>query len=267
MNYLQKVYSLNFLAMGVLIAMAPMQGSWARGGPPSGPTPPALGAASSFAVLGSSAVTCDSIGASGAPSSVVGAVGSLTAVTGLPPASPILCALAGTVHMNDDDATSAIRDFHLAYAALRDRKDLACPRSDATHNIDGDLIGLTLTPGVYCIGSASPALLSGQLILDGLGDQNAVWIFKSATGITPIGGSVVVAGKGTACNVYWQAGTLVSLDNTDFLGNILAGTAVTFTGVGSSLVGRAFGDTGVTMTGGATVSSDGCGGAPGKPHT
>jgi hypothetical protein len=102
-------------------------------------------------------------------------------------------------------------------------------------------------------------LVVGQLILDGLGDANAVWIFKSATSITPIGGSVVMAGDGTACNVYWQASTLVSLSNTDFLGNILAGTAVSLTGVGSTLTGRAFGNTGVTMTGGADISIGNCG--------
>jgi len=253
MNHRQNQLSVQFVAMTALLAVAPIRGAWAQVAAPE------LGTASNFAVLGSSAVTCDSIGAIGPESGVVGDVGSLTAVTGLPPADPTLCTLSGTVHVNDAAANQAVSDFHLAYAELSDRTDLACPRSDATHNIDGDLKGLTLTPGVYCIGSAAPALLSGQLTLDGLGDQNAIWIFKSATAVTPIGGSVVMAGSGSACNVYWQASTLVSLNNTDFQGNILAGTAVSFTGVGSSLVGRVFGDTGVTMTGGAAISIDVCG--------
>ena len=68
-----------------------------------------------------------------------------------------------------------------------------------------------------------------------------------------------MAGSGTACNVYWQASTLVSLSNTDFLGNILAGTAVSFTGVGSTLIGRVFGDSGVTISGGADISIGDCG--------
>ena len=247
MKHRQKYLSVRLLAMAGLLTMAPIQGAWAL-------TEPGLGKASNFAVLGSSAVTCDSIGAVPPDvSSVAGDVGSLTAVTGFPPTYH-LCTIAGHVHVNDGAANDAIRDFHLAYNELRDRSDLACPRSDATHNIDVDLAGKTLSPGVYCLGSASPALLSGHLILDGNGDKNAVWIFKAGSSITPIGGLVTMAGGGQACNVYWQAPKEVSLDNTDFLGNILSATAVTFTGVGSSLVGRAFGDTGVTMTGGADIA-------------
>jgi len=64
--------------------------------------------------------------------------------------------------------------------------------------------------------------------------------------------------------VYWQTGTAVSLDNTQFLGNILAGSAITFTGVGSSLVGRALAKTAVTMTG-ANISLGSKGGVPGNP--
>jgi len=249
MNQRQKRLSVRFVAMTALLSAAPIHGALAQ------VPAPALGTASNFAVLGGSAVTCDSIGAIGPASGVAGDVGSLTSITGF----PTLCTLAGTAHVNDAAANQAVVDFHLAYAAMSDRMDLACPSSDATHNIDGDLTGLTLTPGVYCIGSAAPALLSGQLTLDALGVQEAVWIFKSATAITPIGGSVVMAGSGTACNVYWQASTLVSLNNTDFLGNILAGTAVSFTGVGSTLIGRVFGDSGVTITGGAAISIGDCG--------
>jgi len=64
-----------------------------------------------------------------------------------------------------------------------------------------------------------------------------------------------MAGGGQACNVYWQTGTAVSLDNTQFLGNILAGSAVTFTGTSSSLSGRALAKTAVTATG-ASISGD-----------
>jgi hypothetical protein len=70
-----------------------------------------------------------------------------------------------------------------------------------------------------------------------------------------------MAGGGQACNVYWQLNTAVSLDATKFLGNILAGSAITFTGVGSSLVGRALAKTAVTATG-ANITGD-CTAQPG----
>lgn len=133
--------------------------------------------------------------------------------------------------------------------------DNPCP-TDAAHNLSGDLGGLSLSPGVYCISGVG--LLTSQLTLDAGNDANAVWIFKAASSITPIGGSVVMANGGNACNVYWRTGTSVSLDATTFLGNILAGSSVTFTGVGSSLVGRALAQTDVTMTG-ATISLGNCG--------
>ena len=209
--------------MAALFSMAPIQGAWAQ-------TAPSLGTASNFAVLGGAGVTCTTSG-------VAGNVGSLVSVTGFPG----LCTLIGTVHAADAAATTAFNDVALAYDALA---AVPCP-TDAEHNLSGDLGGKVLSPGVYCISGVG--LLSGQLTLDG--PSNGIWIFKASTSLTPIGGSVVMAGGGQAGNVYWQTGTEVSLDNTKFLGNILAGSAVTFTGVGSSLVGRALAKTAVTMTG------------------
>jgi hypothetical protein len=111
---------------------------------------------------------------------------------------------------------------------------------------------------VYCI--TGVGLLTKQLTLNG--PSNAVWVFKAASSLAPIGGSVVMAGGGQACNVYWRTGTAVSLDNTDFVGTILAGSAITFTGAGSSLVGRALAKTeSVTMTG-ASIT-DTCSAQPG----
>ena len=147
--------------------------------------------------------------------------------------------------------TAAIGDLTTAYNALRDNN--TCPPG---HNLGALLTsrGSTLAPGVYCISGV--VLLTSQLTLNG--GANGIWIFKSATAttsLTPKGGSVVMAGGGNACNVYWQIGTAVDLLNTAFVGNVLAGTAITFTGAappatGSSLVGRALAKTdSVTMTG------------------
>jgi hypothetical protein len=182
-----------------------------------------------------------------------------SSVTGFPGFTPgaLPCSLSGTVQLG---ATAAIADFTTAYNTLR---DIPCP-SDAPHNLVGDLGGKVLSPGIYCISGVG--LLTSQLTLNG--GANGIWIFKAATSITPIGGSVVMAGGGTACNVYWQLGTAASFDNTDFVGNVLAGSAITFTGIGSSLAGRALAKTNVTLTGAniAACGTAGAGGGKGHHH-
>jgi len=220
---------------------------------------PTLGTASGYAALGGAGVTCTSPFAPLPALSVTGDVGSLlaapTSVTGFPGFTPgaLPCSLSGNIHVGDAAAVQAYNSFALAYADLA---ALPCP-ADADHNLVGDLIGKTLSPGIYCISGVG--LLTGQLTLNG--PSNGIWIFKAASSLTPIGGEVVMAGGGQACNVYWQLGTAASLDATKFVGTILAGSAVTFTGVGSSLVGRALAKTNVTMTG-ANIT-DTCAAQPG----
>ena len=197
---------------------------------------PALGAAADFAVLGGAGVTCTE-------STISGTVGSLLTV--IPTTT---CSIVGQTNQGDATATVAYSDFALAYGELA---AITCP-ADAERNLVGDLGGKVLSPGVYCISGVG--LLASQLTLDGPPD--GLWIFKASTSLTPISGAVVMAGGGQACNVYWQTGTAVSLDNTQFLGNILAGSEVTFTGTSSSLSGRALAKTAVTATG-ASISG-GC---------
>jgi hypothetical protein len=243
MNHRQKHLSACLIALAALFSTAPV---WAA-------TAPTLGTASNFAALGGAGVTCTSPFPPLPAITVTGNVGSLllapSSVTGFPGFTPGAneCSLSGTVQLG---ASAAFADFMTAYAAI----DVAnpCP-ADAAHNLSGDLGGLTLSPGLYCISGVG--LLSSQLTLDGGGNANAVWIFKAASSITPIGGSVVMSNGGNACNVYWRAGSAVSLDATTFVGNVLAGSAITFTGVGSSLAGRALAVTDVTMTG-ANISGN-----------
>ena len=248
MNHLQKHFSASLIALAALLA-APMA-AWAA-------TAPSLGTASTFGALGGAGVTCTSPIPALPAITVTGDVGSLlaapTSVTGFPPDSPPLCSLSGTVQLG---AAAAHADLVTAYAAIDTENP--CP-ADAAHNLSGDLGGMTLSPGVYCISGVG--LLTGTLTL--AGPANGVWIFKAASSITPIGGSVVMANGGNACNVYWRAGTAVSLDATTFVGNVLAGSAISFTGVGSSLAGRALAVIeSVTMTG-ANIS--GCSGTQPPP--
>ena len=222
----------------------------------SGPSPAlaqvSLGAASNFAVLGGAGVTCTG-------SAVNGDVGSLLTVTGFPPPTPALCTLVGTVHAADAAATAAFHDFLRAHDAL---DAMTC---NAQHNLTGQpLGGMTLAPGVYCFNSTA-ALTTGTLTLDARGNSNAVWVFQVETAITTGTASVVMANGGQACNVFWELGTAATIGTgTAFLGNVLAGSAITFSGTNSSLVGRALAVTAVTMTG-TNISIGNCGGGTPPP--
>jgi len=221
MNAYQKYLSASLLALLT-------QAAFAQGALP-------LGSSSSFAVLGGAGVTCTD-------STITGAVDSLLTVTQTP-----TCSIAGPIHQGDATANQAFNDFVLAYDALR---SMTC--SPANH-LAGQLGGRTLAPGVYCFDTTA-LLTVGNLTLDG--PSNATWVFQIGTALTTDTSQVVMAGGGQACNVFWQLGTAATIGtNTAFQGNILAGSAVTFTGAGSSLVGRAMAKTAVTTTG-TSISGD-----------
>ena len=184
---------------------------------------PSLGAASQFAALGASTVTCAN------SSTVRGDVGVSpgTALTGF----GAVCALTGATHAGDASANQAHADLFSAYDALR--------AANCEHDLTGqDLGGQTLPPGVYCFDTT--AGLTGALTLDGRGDGQAVWIFQIGSAITTAtSSSVVLAGSGQANNVFWQVGSSATLaTGSAFQGNLLALASVTLVS-GAQLTGRA----------------------------
>jgi hypothetical protein len=267
MNHRQKHLAACLLAMAALLSMAPIQGTWAQ-------TAPDLGTAANFAALGGTGVTCTTPNPALPAITVTGNVGSgtfATSVTGFPPTGT-LCSLSGTIQLNLT-GTPAINDLITAYNALASNAPAdgyVCPSAIASHNLVGNLAsglqGAVLEPGVYCI--TGTGLLTSELTLNGGGNSNAVWIFKAESDLTPKNGSVVMANGGNACNVYWQVGSAVDLLNTAFVGNVLAGTAITFTGeapptgTASSLNGRALAQSLVTMTGSSISACTGGGTQP-----
>lgn len=193
-------------------------------------SPPDLGDASTFAVLGGTAVTLTN-------SAVIGDVGSPGAIT------LTTSTVVGTVYpAGDPIAVAAYDDFLIAY------NELALEQCDSI--LTGDLAGQVLMPGVYCVEAASTTT-NGTLTLDAQDDPNAVWIFKIGTlgtgALTGTGFSVVMDNGGQPCNVYWWVAEAVTMSASNFKGNILAGAATTFTG--GSLIGRVLAQAGVTMTG------------------
>ena len=188
-----------------------------------------LGAAASFAVLGSTTVT------STGETIVNGDLGIWpgTAVTGFPPGTVV----NGMIHAGDAIAATAETALTLAYNDVASRSLNPVP-------VAGDLGGMTLTPGLYRSPS-SLAISSGNLILDAQGNADAVFIFQmGSTLITSSGLQVILQGGANADNIFWQVGSSATLGTGSvFQGNILASESITLT-TGATLFGRALASNG-----------------------
>ncbi len=183
-----------------------------------------LGTAAPFSVLGSSTVT------NTGPSVVWGDVGVYagSAIDGFPPGTH-----GGVQHAADATALSAQNDLTTAYG-------VASGLTPTTSGL-GDLVGLSLIPGVY---SGDTLSLSGTLTLTG-GDADSVWVFQAAsTLITSSGSTIVVNGPATACNVFWRVGSSATLGSgSTFFGTVMANVSVTAT-TDADITGRLLARTG-----------------------
>lgn len=209
----------------------------------------ALGKASNFAVLSATpgnggAVTCTNsvingnVGSTGGPASVTKTICSINGST-LAPVSP-----------------EVVSGFYNAYDQY---KDVACT---GTLNTAYTNEIVTLLPGVYC-NDAAVTFTDSTLILDGHGDANASWVFKIGTlgtgALTGTNFSVMMSGlNADPCNVTWWVAQAVTMTTSGFQGTILAGAAITMTGVAGTNTpfnGNALSKSAVTLT---DVSVTGC---------
>jgi hypothetical protein len=113
----------------------------------------------------------------------------------------------------------------------------------------GQLGGLTLAPGVYKSASGSFAITNpvkiatGDLVLDGKGDPNAVWIFQAPTSLTvgiagPTGArSISLINGAQAKNVFWYVGSAATINGAG--GGIMVGTIMASAGITFSTAGNA----------------------------
>jgi len=198
---------------------------------PAAKIAPSLGSAAQFAVLSAAPKPFGAVTLTG--STVNGDVGSSG-----PRASVVQTGSIITGRVFAPVSTKVVTDFNKAYNAL------ALVPCETV--LTGTLDAVILPPGVYCFDAA--AELTGVLTLNG--PANGIWIFKigtSGTGaLTGTNFSVVMAGGGQPCNVYWGVSDAATLTDSAFVGTILAGADITITR--GTFTGNALAKAGVTMT-------------------
>ena len=223
-----------------------------------------LGTADSFAVLGFSAVTATTPSVVGGDVGLSPAAGTLyTGLTTGQVAGTIYAVdatgPAGAAGNNPGLLTSATGALSAAYTAAGQ-----APAGIGGGIVSANLGGQTLTPGVYQDNGAPNSLaITGTLILDGQGDPNAVFIFRSAsTLITAANSHVTLINGAQACNVFWQVGSSATLGTgSDFKGTILATASITDNG-GSTVEGRFLAMGGAVTLNNTTITKATCA-APG----
>lgn len=197
---------------------------------------PPLGTAANFVALASSTLT------NTGPGVFVGNVGVSpgTEITGFPPG----IMHGGTLYFGGAVPMQAQNDANIAY------NDLAGEPCNVNLTSQ-DLGGMTLTPGVYCFDTS--AQLTGDLVLDGLNNPLAVWVFQTGSTLTTASGaSVRLINGGQALNVFWQVSSSATLGTTTlFQGNIIANMSISMD-TGASLLGRA-----LALNGAVTMNTDG----------
>jgi len=238
MKNLKKLLSSLLLATAALSSAA----TWAQGSP--APQPP-VNTASGFAVLAGTNVTCTA-------GSVVGDIG-------VSPGSAVSytdtgCTVAGATPPATNAAAAPARtDFLNTYASLQARANTCVSLLGST------LAGENLAPGVYCLDAVAK---TGLLTLTG--PSNGVWIFLVDGALTATNFTVVMAGGGQPCNVFWAPTAAATLTTSAMKGNVLAGNAIdgSITLTGGSLAGNAYANVAVAITGTSVI---GCEVLSGKP--
>jgi type VI secretion system secreted protein VgrG len=215
-----------------------------------------LGTAGSYGVLGSTTVT-------NTGNTVISGdlgVSPGLAITGFSAIDGGPGLFTGALNQGNAAAAQARADLTTAYttlAGLAFTSDLS----------DQDLGGLTLVPGVYRFSSS--AQLTGSLILDAQGNNNARFVFQIGSTLTTASNSSVSfinlslsAECGPDNGLFWQVGSSATIGTDSFFaGNILALTSIALNTGASIDYGRALARNGaVTLDNNRIDASDSDGG-------
>jgi len=226
-----KVLAILGLASALTVALLPGSANAVE-------TPLNMGVASTYGVLAYSAIT------NATPSAVSGTAGGDVGY-GTHSAAP-----TGTI-----THTGSLIDSGTADAALA--AGSAALAESRTYTDPGVELGSqSLVAGAY---QHTTLQITGTLTLNGQGDANAVFIFRSAaTLITAAASSVVLTNGAQACNVYWQLGSAATLGDTSTIaGHVIATSAIT-TGSSTIVRGQLIALNGAVKLGGTTIVNDAC---------
>ena len=172
-----------------------------------------------------------------------------SSIVGFPPG---IVQAPGTIAATNPVTLTAQDDLTIAYLD-------AAGRSVEFTQTNPDLVGQTLIPGVYAATAKAPLSLSGQLVLDGQNNPNAVFVFQTdSTLITGSASSIALINGASECNIFWQVGSSATLGTgSTFVGNILALTSIT---VASSVTvhGRALARNGAVTLDNDTFTQPNC---------
>jgi len=143
---------------------------------------------------------------------------------------PIPGTIVGETHVADPVSVQAAIDVDVAYSYLFAK---TCGLVLGTTLGDNQV----LSPNVYCLGGASS--LNGDLILDGQGNPNAIFIFKIDGALsTSTFANVILINSASMCNVYWQVNGKFELgENSVFRGTVIANGDISLL-EGAALYGR-----------------------------
>lgn len=153
-----------------------------------------------------------------------------------------------TTTLTSYTSAQGVLDLNAAYAQL-----MAIPITNTTHTITFGS-GETLFSGVYA--TAAALSIAGVLTLDGGGDSNSVFIFRSSAAIdTGAGTSIVLTNGASACNVFWVAEGAVGLGaGTIMKGTVISHGGAVAMGAGGLLEGRLFSTFGAVAFGPGTAT-------------
>lgn len=240
---------IKFLVPGAAIAIIAIIGLIAGGVASNAETPVGLGSTTNFAVLAGSGIT--NTGPTTVSGSAGGDIGSSPTGTFT---GDTLVTTTGTKYTAVDSVVTA------AQTALTTAYNDAAGRT-STGTVSADLGGQTLVSGVYT--SASSLALTGNLVLDGAGDPNAVFIFQAGSTLTTASASSVSFINGAqACNVFWQVGSSATFGtSSSFAGHVLALTSITAT-TGATFNGQLLARNGAVTLDTNTITNNVCAAAP-----
>jgi hypothetical protein len=167
-------------------------------------------------------------------SNITGHVGSdVGAVSGF--GAPTI--LIGNEYNSDAVTAQAKTDLFIAYNQL-----ILIPATNTTHGVGFG--SETLTTGVYTVAGATT--LTGALTLDGLGDSNAVFVFRFGGAYsTGISSSIVLTNGARPCNIFWVTQGAISLgESTIMKGTLIANNAAVSAAQFCDVEGRMLSTTG-----------------------